>query len=66
MPDDIVVKMITQMIRGDDIEWMNRTAQRAKQDGNSEKFEYWRREYLNARAAQRQERAISEGARWTN
>lgn len=38
-----------------DIEWMNSRAQEAKQRDDYEAFECWRRAYLNAQAAKRQE-----------
>ena len=43
------------------VEWMNEKAQAAKQRGEYWVFEDWRRRYLNAQAAQRQEREEADG-----
>lgn len=44
-----------------DIEWMNTKAQEAKERGDYTIFECWRRAYLNAQAAMRQEQALDTG-----
>lgn len=49
-----------------DIEWMNEKAQEAKQRGNYWLFECWRRAYLAAQAAVRQEKVDNEAEKRYN